>query len=52
MVDTSCGHFDPNALESTQESAVPAVVVDVKTCVEESLLVFPVAHGVTLSSIS
>ena len=28
------------------------VVVDAKTCVEESLLVFSVAHGVILNSIS
>ena len=46
LKQTARGHFDPNVLNSTQESAVPAVVVDVKTGVEESLFVFPVAHGV------
>ena len=32
---------DPNLLESTEVSAVPAEVVDAKTGVEESLFVFP-----------
>ena len=40
------GHFDPDVLNSTQESVVPAVVVDGKAGVEESLFVFSVAHGV------
>ena len=38
------GHFDPNVLNSTQESAVPAVVVDGKAGVEESHFVFSVAR--------
>ena len=39
-------NFDPNVLNSTQEYVVPAVVVDGKAGVEESLFVFSVAHGV------
>ena len=37
-------HFEQNVLESTEESAVPAEVVDAKTAVEEPLVV----HGVNV----
>ena len=41
---TTREHFDPNVLESTEVSAVPAEVVDAKTGVEEPLVV----HGLNL----
>ena len=44
LKQTARGHFDPNVLNSTQESAVPAVVVVGKAGIEESHFVFSVAR--------
>ena len=46
LIQTTRGHFDTNVLNPTQEYVVPAVEVDGKAGVEESLFVFSVAHGV------
>ena len=41
-------NFDTNVLNSTQEYVIPAVEVDGKAGVKESLFVFSVARGVVV----